>query len=362
MKTIILTIDYELFLGTITGDVQSCMYDPTEKLARLLADYQGKMTIFWDILHYYKLLEYQAQYPELKNDISKIEAQILSLARQGHDIQLHLHPHWLDAVYEKKKWHFDYTRFRLHSLSQNDDQNDINTITGCIHISKKLLENLIRKVKPKYKVTTFRAGGYLVQPFSTLKDALLKNDIPIDSSVCPGLKNDNEIFSYDFQNYPRLRYYKFSEDPKKATSGGYFTEIPIQTIKIPVHMNLYFAFLRNIKYKNLYSRLMGTGSGQSTNQASKNILIKIFNLVFRSDLKQFTTDGNFKEIFLYMLRKSENNSTMILHSKLINDHVISLLLNVSQKNKAKFISLKDHLASLDLKESLTSSRAYKKIS
>ena len=54
-----------------------------------------------------------------------------------------------------------------------------------LSISKKLMEDLIRKVNPDYKVTTFRAGGYLIEPLNKIKDALLKNEIKIDSSVCP---------------------------------------------------------------------------------------------------------------------------------------------------------------------------------
>ena len=38
MKKIILTIDYELFLGKNTGTVKECMVDPTYKLASFLSE------------------------------------------------------------------------------------------------------------------------------------------------------------------------------------------------------------------------------------------------------------------------------------------------------------------------------------
>ena len=118
MKEIILTIDYELFLGKETGSVKECMIEPTEKLALILEKNGSKMTVFWDILHYYRLLELENNYSELKQDRILIEEQILDLARRGHDIQLHLHPHWLDAKYENSKWNFNYERFKLHNLSR----------------------------------------------------------------------------------------------------------------------------------------------------------------------------------------------------------------------------------------------------
>ena len=95
MKKIILTIDYELFLGPKTGNVKDCMIEPTEKLASIIEKNGSRMTVFWDILHYYQLLQLENRYPELKQDKLLIEKQILDLSRRGHDIQLHLHPHWL---------------------------------------------------------------------------------------------------------------------------------------------------------------------------------------------------------------------------------------------------------------------------
>ena len=157
VKKIILTIDYELHLGDETGTVRECMIEPTKKLVSTIEKNGSRMTIFWDILHYYRLLELEKLFPELKQDKLLIEEQILDLAQRGHDVQLHLHPHWLDATYKNGKWNFTYGRFKLHNLSNENRNGDINTINGCISISKKLMEDLIRKVKPDYKVTSFRA-------------------------------------------------------------------------------------------------------------------------------------------------------------------------------------------------------------
>ena len=342
MKNIILTIDYELYLGSKTGDVRSCMIEPTQQLSALLANNGSKMTVFWDILHYYKLLEHQTKFNELKEVALMIEEQILSLASEGHDIQLHLHPHWLDAVYKNNKWNFNYTRFKLQNLSEEDDVNNINTISGCITIAKKLLENVVKKVKPDYKVTTFRAGGYLIQPFSKLRKALLKHEILIDTSICSGLLKNNGIFSYNFLDYPSFVSYKFSRDPKKVEDTGAFTEVPIKTVNVPIHLNLYFTLLRHIKYRYLRKEVKGSGSGTTTN-IKQPLYEKLYNLFFNYKMYQFTTDGNFKEIFEYMVKEVEEHSTMILHSKSLNQHTIRTLNVLTKSNTVKFNSINDYL-------------------
>lgn len=46
MKTIILTLDYELFLGAESGSVEKCMIEPIKDLMSLLNLNDSKMTIF----------------------------------------------------------------------------------------------------------------------------------------------------------------------------------------------------------------------------------------------------------------------------------------------------------------------------
>ena len=185
------------------------------------------------------------------------------MVKRGHDIQLHLHPHWLDAEFKNNKWNFTYDRFKLHNLSTENNQNDINTILGCVTISKRLMEDTIRKVNPGYKVTTFRAGGYILEPFDKLKYALLKNDIKIDSSVCPELYNPRMISFYDFRSYPKQSKYYFDSTPKIITDNGKFIEIPITTIRLSVFRNIFYKIIRRIKYPSLEKKRKGHGLGGS---------------------------------------------------------------------------------------------------
>lgn len=301
------------------------------------------MTIFWDILHYYKSSELATTYPELKMDVNKIEEQILSMAQEGHDIQMHLHPHWLDAKYDEKGWHFDYSRFSLQNLSENDDKDDINSIAGCISFSKRLMESLIRNVKPDYRVTAFRAGGYLIHPFSKLKEALLSENIRMDSSVCPGLKNNNGIFSYDFENYPFSQSYRFTDDPGRIDENGVFTELPIKTIKISPPRNIYFTLLRFFKYRDLEAGRKGNSSGETTNRLEQSAFKKITRLLTTTKVNMLTTDSCFREKFEFLFKKADDYAVMILHPKLLNHHSLALLDELITANKVRFLGLPDYV-------------------
>lgn len=347
MKTFILTIDYELFLGSKTGTVEKCMVEPTEKLAEVLDINDSKMTVFWDILHYYRLTELESEYSELKNDRELIEKQLSFLISKGHDIQLHLHPHWIDAVYKNSKWMFKYDRFNLHSLTEAENSEKIDTITGCITKSKQLMEKEIRKYAPGYNVTAFRAGGYLIEPFEKLKRSFELNGIYIDSSVLPGMSFDNSVNGYDFRNYPEHNYYHFTNSPLESSNDGMFTELPVTTLSIPVIKNILFTLLRRLKYPELESGRMGTGSGETADKGKNSNIKKIISLLTKPKQIAFTTDGNFSERFNYMYRKVKNNSTMILHPKLLNQHTLNILREKLKKNDIKFITINNFLKSIE---------------
>lgn len=341
LKIFLLTIDYEIFLGTITGTVKECMIEPTEKLLKILDNSNSKMTVFWDILHYYKLNELADKFPELQQDKQEIENQIIKIVKAGHDVQLHIHPHWLDAQYQNGKWIFQYNRFNLHNLSNENRKNDINTITGCISIAKDMLENLIRQVNTNYKVTTFRAGGYLIEPFEKISDALIANEINIDSSVCPGRYKEDGFNAYDFHDYPKNLKYNFAKNPKVISDKGNFIEIPIATIEIPLFRNIYYKLLRKYKYSSLRNSQKGLGAVDKQFNKQKSKFKKFLSLLIAPHREQFTTDFNFREKFNYLYRKVPGYSTLILHPKLLNNHTLNILEHYLTTNKIHFISIKD---------------------
>jgi len=348
-KQLILTIDYELFFGEKDGTVNTCMIEPTKLLAALLLKYDSRMTVFWDVLHYWKLNKLNVQYSDLAADAIKIENQIKKLAEAHHDIQLHLHPHWINTTFDGRDWQFSLNGYRLHSLSQKNSTDEINSISGCVKIGKRLIEETLNSIDPYHKVNSFRAGGYCIQPFDSLSSSFYSNGIHIDSSVCYGFKLDKGQHSYDFTSVPHKNYYRFDDEVNIESQDGRFIEFPIGSIKVSSFHVLWWAFIRRLKYRNL--KTLGEINSSERHEKRKNSNISDLSKIVRKGLKiilndnyiMLTPDNFFKEKFNYLVKHANEGSVMILHPKYLNYHTLGLLENHLKNDYIRFISLHDRI-------------------
>ena len=218
---IYITLDYELFFGKNSGNLNQCIINPTNKLITILNKYNIKATFFVDVGYIVKLQEYKKQYPNLEKDYQLISNQIKDLAKNGHGIELHIHPHWEDTSYDGKKWRFNTTRYKLTDFNENE-------ILDIVTKYKNVLETISEKT-----ITTYRAGGWSIQPFKNIGKALAKNNIFIDSTVYPKGYYNSKSQSFDFRKSPSTKtIWNFSKDPAIEDKNGVFTEIPISSIKV----------------------------------------------------------------------------------------------------------------------------------
>ena len=216
---IYLTFDYELYFGERTGTARNCILHPTELLKEVADKHGIKLVQFVDVGYIIKLEEFKLSFPELEEDYQSVTNQIKQLYKEGHDIQLHIHPHWEDSYYHDGKWHIVADRYKLADF---DNRN---------------IERLVRTYKQKLETLTavdsifaYRAGGWCIQPFDKFKEAFIKNNITVDSSVFRKGKYSSQQYSYDFTNAPDLSSWHFNDDPCKPEEGP-FKEIPIGSIK-----------------------------------------------------------------------------------------------------------------------------------
>lgn len=216
---IYLTFDYELYFGERTGTVRNCILEPTNLLKTVADKHKIKLVQFVDIGYIIKLEEYKGAYKELEEDYQLITNQIKKLFHEGHDIQLHIHPHWEDSIYRDGKWHINNNRYKLADF---DEQNIDRIVTNY----KLKLESLTAPDS----VFAFRAGGWCIQPFEKFKAAFLKNNITIDSSVFRNGKYKSQQYSYDFTTAPNKSSWSFQNNPCLPEEGP-FKEIPIASIK-----------------------------------------------------------------------------------------------------------------------------------
>lgn len=226
------TLDYELFFGSKSGTVGNCLIRPGEELLALFDKYRIRSTIFFDVLYYQRLLDERRKQIWIDEDIRQIKKNLGAFISRGHELQLHLHPHWIDAVLLGGAWSFPhYRNYRLQNLRRDKDLKDIRTLWGCVSVGKQRLEELGAELKSGGRVKAFRAGFWCLEPFQNLKEVLISNDISIDSSVAAGLFIKNGVHGVDFRDCPDKDGWSFEDAPQQETDGGSFREIPISTFK-----------------------------------------------------------------------------------------------------------------------------------
>jgi hypothetical protein len=215
----LISLDYELFFGKNPGTVEHCLIHPTEQLLTVLNKYNSKVCLFVDAGFLVKLREYSTTFSELNEQYKKIQQQLLQLSRAGHDIQLHIHPHWVDSTYDGTDWTINTARYRLHDFSDNE----INDIVSSYKAELQLCS--------EQPIFAYRAGGWCLQPFDKLKEALMSNGIWLDSTVFNQGYSSDPTRHFDFKNMPQLPFWSFSDDPLQVDNSGKFIELPISAFK-----------------------------------------------------------------------------------------------------------------------------------
>lgn len=234
MKPIILTFDYELFFGTDSGTVKQTLIIPTNYILNSLDKYGLKGTFFidWQMLKFIQEVNDERS----QNDYLLIEKQLQDIVSRGHRIELHIHPHWVDAKYiGNGRWDYsDFDHYSLYSFSTEE-------VTQMFEEGADKINSIARKVDTDYRVIAFRAGGWTVQPFDKLMLGFKKTGISIDSSVAIGAYRESPFYKYDFREVKtnNKSFYHFNNDVTIEDSCGEFVEVPIST------------FHRGILYKAL---------------------------------------------------------------------------------------------------------------
>lgn len=250
-------------------------------------------------------------------DYKKIHNQLRYFVNNGHSVQLHIHSHWENSHFDGENWIFDHSHYKLQSFPKNE-------IFSIIKKYKYELEEISEK-----EVFTFRAGGLCIQPFALIKDALLKNNILIESSVI------NKAFSpyYDFRKTPEKTFWNFDHEPNIEQKDGHFLEVPIASIKVSQFFYWNLLFNKLIKTKKIKTE--NDGSPRNPN------LNTILKWLFMGNYSSVSTDGLKSNLMIKALKNyekkySENQIfTIIGHPKTFNKYSFNNL-----ENFFKYINLK----------------------
>lgn len=328
MKSIIISFDYELFFGDEPGTVKKSLLEPTEQLMSAMEDIGARGNFFVD----YLMLKYMMT----ENDNTRAEAQLViaqlkEMVRRGHRIELHLHPHWVDAKYVHGKWDFsDFSHYCLSSFSKEE-------ITQLFVEGAEFLEGVAREVDPSYKIIAFRAGGWAILPFEMMKEGFEKTGIKVDSSVMQGCKiyaNDMEL---DFTNAPKESMYRFEDDVLHVDNKGQFVEAQICSFRFTVLTSLLAIYYAK-KHPELFKPLTdGTHKRKNEKHLPQPHLTK-WEIMHRS--QAFGLGGLPSFLLNYEIRRSDASHLVIIsHPK---DILPITCVNIrGMKNKFQFCTYND---------------------
>jgi len=275
-KTILLTFDYELFLGSRSGSVDNCLIKPTGKILEILKQNHAQAIFFIDTTYLFRLQKLSETNANAERDFNIIKRQLVQMASAGHYLYHHLHPHWLDAQYleDINQWDLSDTgRYCFVSLSDSD--KDL-----LFKYADSFLTDIYAKAQSENTCNGFRAGGLYIEPFICFKPFFEKYGIKYEFSVVPGGKKTGEKLFCDFTSCPAERPYPFNENPELETLEGEFTEFPITKISIKgiakILNSMYYRANKLTKKNNPYGDGISVGLdiiATSAKRSIKNYLI-----------------------------------------------------------------------------------------
>jgi len=256
---LLLTFDYELPLGGCSLYSKG-LFEPSESLINLASSKKVKIVLFADILSavVFRNWDNKGYYQPFAEQLNKA----LSL---DHEVQLHLHPHWLNSLYEIGRYYPSDWKI----LSKFRNEKPPLNIESIIDLGIKEL-NEICSGHENYKCTAYRGGGYNLQPDTDiiLKN-LYRNGVRYDSSIIKGYYFKSDIQEENFIKMPdKANWYLPFDGPLNGQAATGIMEVPIASKPV----SLFFRGKRiynKIRNKKLYRKLRydnhGTGhTGKKT--------------------------------------------------------------------------------------------------
>ena len=220
-RRVVLTFDYELFLGH-SGTVEASLVRPTDTLLDGLAEAGARGCFFVDATHLLRVLEE----PAAAGDAARIIEQLGRIVGGGHRVELHVHPHWLDAVWAGHgRWEFP--SYRHYSIASLDRTRAVDLIVS----AAEALTAAVRTGAAGYQLQAYRAGGFCSQPFDAIAAGMAATGLTIDSSVAPGISAATATHTFDFRNALRNACWRFDTDPLAPCATGRFAELPMTSVR-----------------------------------------------------------------------------------------------------------------------------------
>jgi hypothetical protein len=220
MLRLIFTLDYEIH-GNGEGCPSRLMVEPTGRLLRLFAEYGAKLTIMADAAEIIRFEEHREETGRDDYWHGAIVEQLRGALLSGHDVQLHIHPSYLNARCVNGRWEQDWSEYNFSGLPRA-------RMDEIVRICKDGLETMLRVVDPSYRCLAFRAANWSVSPSRNVFAALVSNGIQIDTSVFKyGRRRGLVNFDYSGASDALLPWPASEDDMCRLAEGSPLWEFPI---------------------------------------------------------------------------------------------------------------------------------------
>ncbi len=350
---LVLSFDHELSLGAVNDSYAADLFAPCEQLLDLADSHHVQITLFTDVLSARQFRAWDV--PEF---YETYESQIRDAIRRGHDVQLHLHPHWLTTTFREGRF------YPSHKYSLDDYRNTPypNDIYGIVEQGVKYLNELCRPIKGDYRCIAFRAGGYaLASSADKILAALWSNGVKIDSTIAKGFRFESSLAKVDFSKMPRrANWFIPLSGPLSSCSAKGIFEVPIVTTNRNPLNNLPF-LLKRVLYRGRRPR---TGEGLHVTHTTLSQKLKRL-MPFSAWMLSFDSPcisaSNLLDILSkYLSMHSEENvifASTIAHPKSMNTDNFKILSDFIQlatekyKDTLEFCSFQDILKKIETHDS-----------
>lgn len=259
--------------------------EPTRRLLGICDRHGAKMTIMFEVGEYWAFARYDRQ---LREDLGfspseQMRTQAMDAIEHGHDVQLHLHPQWIDAEYDRGAWQLNHSCWRLADLPGGlGSKGQTKSITGALHAGRQTLEDMLKPVKGDYKCIGFRAGGFYAQPSAGIIAAMKEVGLRVDSSVVKGYRT-KEPFAVDYSGVEidkRAWWTTSTEFTREGKAGENILELPVSAQMQPYWKNCkvtkFCAALKRWKAEKRSSVRLKENSGMSSVPKYTTVLKKLF--------------------------------------------------------------------------------------
>lgn len=202
--------DWELS-GNGSGDIRELQFEPMRELVNIYNAHGIRGSFNAEMMQQISFRRHQAAHPELKELADQWDDHVRHTFRQGHDVQLHIHPQWSEAKYENGKW--DLT----------GDWSILNyepeAAYRMLRSGKEYLEVLLQPLDDNYRCVSFRSGSWCIAPSTHMLSLLVKLGIAFDMSIVGGLHYETRNITLDYTECEEdfLPYYPVMTDARKVS-------------------------------------------------------------------------------------------------------------------------------------------------